>query len=531
MKTYNLNIVIILCVVSGFGLRFVYAAEAPASLDAYLESVLAYNEQLQVQIMDYEISRQAVEGARGAFEPEFVLRTQYDDTLRPNNAEELRSLGGLPFYKQRSMLYSAAVEALTASGARTRMGLDIQQLNNNLQPFRAVDQEWSSFVGLSIVQPLLKGAGKNVTLAAIRVAALESDQAYQEFRRQMMVILVGAEVSYWNLYYAQEQLRFYEESLQTVKALAADVEGRFSVGKASELEVLNAKVAVSGREAQLAVAKQSLTETVNMAVSFLGNELVGMRAAAPSPSLATETDAAVCFDKAQRFNPEYLGRQRQIAIETLRLSVAQNQGKPSLDFLGSFGVTGLSENFADAMSDVGRVQSPTWSVGLELRVPLGGGKKGKSDIHTASLRRKQAIRQLSVLRTQMRGAVENALFKVRSAQSNAVSFAKTTGLNEKLLDTELERLKAGKSSAGKILEAEQALFEARNSELENLVGVQRSLLEMDVVMGTVLEKRGIEWTRAQLAARTASLFKQQHIPDDSIVAYRQSLDSLIQQNP
>ncbi|NCF86055.1 MAG: TolC family protein, partial [Verrucomicrobiaceae bacterium] len=310
-----------------------------------------------------------------------------------------------------------------------------------------------------------------------------------------------------------------------------DVEGRFSVGKASELEVLNAKVAVSGREAQLAVAKQSLTETVNMAVSFLGNELVGMRAAAPSPSLATETDAAVCFDKAQRFNPEYLGRQRQIAIETLRLSVAQNQGKPSLDFLGSFGVTGLSENFADAMSDVGRVQSPTWSVGLELRVPLGGGKKGKSDIHTASLRRKQAIRQLSVLRTQMRGAVENALFKVRSAQSNAVSFAKTTGLNEKLLDTELERLKAGKSSAGKILEAEQALFEARNSELENLVGVQRSLLEMDVVMGTVLEKLGIEWTRAQLAARTASLFKQQHIPDDSIVAYRQSLDSLIQQNP
>lgn len=507
------------------------AAAAPASLEGYLESVLAYNEQLEVQIMDYEISRQAVDGARGVFEPEFVLRTQYDDTLRPNNAEEVRDLGGLSFYKQRSMLYSAAVEALTPSGARTRMGLDIRHLNNNLQPFTGVDHEWSSFVGLSIVQPLLRGAGKNVTLAAVRVAALESDQAYQEFRRQMMVILVGAEVSYWNLYYAQEQLRFYEESLNTVKTLAADVEGRFSVGKASELEVLNAKVAVSGREAQLAVAKQSLTETVNMALGFLGNEAVGLRAVAPNPSSATETDAVVCFEKAQRFNPEYLGRQRQIAIETLRLGVAQNQGRASLDFLGSFGVTGLSENFADAMSDIGQAQSPTWSVGLELRVPLGGGKKGKSDIQTATLRRKQAIRQLSVLRTQMRGAVENALFKVRSAQSNAISFAKTTGLNQKLLDTELERLKAGKSSADKVLEAEQALFEARNAELENLVTVQRSLLELDVVMGTVLEKRGIEWTREQLAARTASLFKQQRFADDNVVAYRESLDPLIQQNP
>ena len=99
-------------VVGGCMLNRTGAAEAPASLEGYLESVLAYNEQLEVQIMDYEISRQAVDGARGAFEPEFVLRTQYDDTLRPNNAEEIRDLGGLPFYKQRSMLYSAAVEAL-----------------------------------------------------------------------------------------------------------------------------------------------------------------------------------------------------------------------------------------------------------------------------------------------------------------------------------------------------------------------------------------------------------------------------------
>ena len=252
------------------------AVDGSIPLESYLESVLAYNEQLQVQIMDYEISRQAVDGARGAFEPEFVLRTQYDDTLRPNNAEELRNLGGLPFYKQRSMLYSAAVEALAPSGARTRVGLDIRQLDNNLQPFRAVDHEWSSFIGLSFVQPLLRGAGKNVTLAAVRVAALESDQAYQEFRRQMMVILVGAEVSYWNLYFAQEQLRFYEESLRIVQVLASDVEGRFSVGKASELEVLNAKVAVTGREAQLAVANQSLAETVNMASGFLGNETVAL---------------------------------------------------------------------------------------------------------------------------------------------------------------------------------------------------------------------------------------------------------------
>lgn len=124
-------------------------------------------------------------------------------------------------------------------------------------------------------------------------------------------------------------------------------------------------------------------------------------------------------------------------------------------------------------------------------MPLGGSKKGESDSQTATLRRKQAIRQLSVLRTQIRGAVENALFKVRSSQSNANSYAKTTGLNQKLLNTELERLKAGKSSADEVLEAEQALFEAPNGgELENLVAVQRSWLELDVVMDNRSQNRG-----------------------------------------
>ena len=505
------------------------AEEQP--LDAYLQKVLEYNDQLQVQLMDYEISRQMVEGAKAAFEPEFVLRSQYDDVSRPNNAEELRNLGGLQFFKQRSMLYSAAVEALTASGARTRVGLDVRHLNNNLQPFRAVNQEWSSFLGMSFVQPLLKGKGSDVTLAAVRVAALESDQAYQEFRRQMMVILVGAEVAYWNLYYAQEQLRFYQESLVTVKALASDVETRFEVGKGSELDALNAKVAVRSREGSVAVAEQGLQETLNMALSFVGEGLSGMNAKAPPSNIQTDYDVNASFEKAQRFNPEYIGRQRQIAIESLRLQVAENQNKPSLDFLGSFGVTGLSENFTSSLSEMGNATHPTWSVGLEFRMPLGGGKKGKSDLRTADLRRKQAIRQLSVLRSQMRGAVENALFKVRAARKNGVSLSETTGLNEKLLQTELERLKAGKSSADKILEAEQSLFEARVTELENLVNTQRALLELDVVMGVVLDKRGIEWTKDQLAVKTAALFDDQNFEETDVDAYRQSLDPIIQQNP
>lgn len=508
-----------------------WAEPTPTDLGAYLDRVLRYNEQLQVQAMDYEISRQVVVGARAAFEPELVVRGQYDDTLRPNNAEELRNLGGLPFFKQRQMLYSAAVETLTATGARTRVGLDVRHINNNLQPFRALDREWSSFLGLSFVQPLLKGAGRNVNLAALRVAALESDQAFQEYRRQTMVILIGAEIAYWNLFYAQEQQRFYEESLRTVGVLANDIAEQYAAGRATKLDALNAEVALKDREARLSVAQQALQESLNTAKGFTGEESAPVRATAPPVAATLAMDVESCFEAALRSNPEYLVRERQIAIEGLRMAVAENQRRPSLDLSGSLGFAGLSETFGDAMSDVGNARHPTWSLGVELRIPLGGGTKGKSDLETARLRRAQAIRQLGALRSQMRAAVENAIFKVRSGHANVASFSESRKLTETLLDTELEKVDAGTSSPGKVLEAEQAVFEARNVELENRLALQRALLELDVVMGVVLEKRGIDASQSQMAQKTAAMVEVNKIPPAQLETYRQAVEPIIAENP
>ena len=49
------------------------------------------------------------------------------------------------------------------------------------------ERETVTFVGLAMTQPLLRDAGKRTATAAIRVAASESEQAWQDFRRQLMV--------------------------------------------------------------------------------------------------------------------------------------------------------------------------------------------------------------------------------------------------------------------------------------------------------------------------------------------------------
>jgi len=81
-------------------------------------------------------------------------------------------------------------------------------------------------------------------LAAIRLAAFESEIAFQQYRRQLMLTLYQAEAAYWNLYFAQEQLLFFQESLAVAESILSDSRERLKAGQASELDVLEAESAL-----------------------------------------------------------------------------------------------------------------------------------------------------------------------------------------------------------------------------------------------------------------------------------------------
>lgn len=506
----------------------VSGASEPASLEDYLTRVLKHNEQLQDQIIEYEISQQVVEGSKGAFEPELVVSGEYQDTDRPNNAEEIRNLGGVQFFTQRQELYSAAVETLLVSGAQARFGMDVRRINNNLQQARLVDQEWSTFFGLSFVQPLLKGAGPDSTLLPFRIASMESDQAYQEFRRQSMVILTGAEMAFWNLYFAQQQRAFAEDSFKLATALYEDTVTRESVGKATELNVLEAQVAISAREASVGVAEQALIESQNAFLYFMGEDPgIAVGSLSPPDAARPQINLHDCLNEARVHNPQYIFRERQIQIERARLRYAANQQRPNLDLRASFGVTGLSDSLGDSLHDIGQGKHPTWSVGMEFRLPLGGGKSAKSHFTTAKLRERQAKIQLNQLQTELRGAVHNGLQKVLSTWKNVESYQRAVSVNHELLNAELEKLKLGKASNQDTLEAEEELAKSRNLELSNLILHKRAHLELEVLMGVVLINRGIDFSRKALNRRTAEIVREffpHEMTDEEIESFQRFKD-------
>ena len=91
----------------------------------------------------------------------------------------------------------------------------------------------------------------------------------------------------------------------------------------------------------------------------------------------------------------------------------------------------------------------TFAVGVEMRLPLGGGIKGRNELAAAKLRKQQALVSLKDVETQMLNAIDTAIRKVGSARQATQNYETIVNFNRNLLDTELARLAVGKVESRK----------------------------------------------------------------------------------
>ncbi len=268
--------------------------------------VLEQNEQIQARLYESEASERIARGERGIFEPALVVGADYQDTLRPNNRQQTAQLGffARPTFAERNTLYNAGLEFLLGTGAKVRTGYALRELNNNIgapetNALRLTGRQYETFVGISATQPLLKGAGIDATTAKIRLAAIASSVALQEYRRQVFLALASAEASYWDLRLAQEQATITADSVGTATRVLADNEARLEVGKGSALDVVQAQAAVASRKARLAQARQTAFDYASR-LSSLYSQFTGADTALPRAVDSPETAEPAPSHKAHQ---------------------------------------------------------------------------------------------------------------------------------------------------------------------------------------------------------------------------------------
>jgi outer membrane protein TolC len=506
------------------------------TVNELIRQVLQRNEGIQQRILEVEITRKRYNAEKGVFEPDVVASYDRVENERETTAQEARSLGNL--FKERNNIYNAGLESLVPTGARIRLGYTLRDQENNISrnPFGGnlpyLTNEFNSFLGVSATQPLLKNFGFNATLANLRLAALASEIAFQEYRRQLMILISTAEATYWNLYMAQEQMLFFKESVAVAETLVKDNRTRLQAARGSELEVLESEAGLALRKSKQSDAREKYFEAVNRLNSLYAETLgTSPVVVAVDTPLMTEVPVSYfdSFIAATELNPDYLSQQKKIASDNVRLAYAKNQRLPQLDLKASYGLNGLGETHEAALNDIERRDFPSWSVGVEFRVPLTGGIRSRNELDAAKLRQKQSLLALKEIETQIGTSLDTSMRKVRASQESVRNYETVVNYTKNLLDTQLARLEVGRVESRKVLEVEADLFEARNAMVEAQVQYRRALLELELLEGTLLKSRNLDLTKRELESKTSLLLRRGNISDEEYASFIRELQWQFQQ--
>jgi len=475
--------------------------------------VLQRNDSLQEKLLTLQANRHKYLAEKGIFEPEAFASADREVNKRQNNTLQAAAANNVSELEETNTAYNGGLEASLFSGARVKLGYNLSDLRNNVPiQFQSlgisstVGDQWQTFFGLTITQPLLKNFGPAATMAAIRVSALSSKIAFQEYRRELLTLVSSAEATYWNLYLAQEQVHLFEESVKTAGTILRDNQTRLEAGKGSALDVLEARAGLGLRQAKLEEARQKLVEAANRVLSLyaetasLTNPPVH---AVDSPAPRADTpNYQELGRKAFELNPDYLIQQEKMEQERVRLGFARNQILPEVNLKGAYGLNGLGATPGDSWGNVSRSHYPSWSVGLEFRMPIIGGMKARNELNAALLTVQASELALRSLETQMLNGMDSAWHKALSTRRSVENYRETVKYNESLMEASLVRLDAGKIESRKVLEIEADLLEARNSVAESLVRDEIAHLELEVIEGVLLQQRNLEITQKQLEAVT-----------------------------
>lgn len=469
------------------------------SLEQVVQFVVLHNPTVREARLQYLISRKEAEAQRGTFEPELFARYDRSGLERENNILQILQTGDAEF-SEKTDEYGLGIEGTFLSGGTYRLGYS---LNRNRYPD---DKEYEAFLGVSAEQPLLKGFTHGAPTAGLRAARQDRFVAFHTYRKQLMETVTTAETVYWNLALAQEQLSMMSGSVEIARKVLEDSRERLETGKITELDLMESEAELHVRLSQLADAEQSLFDSMTQLKLLLFDPQISrdQRLIAVDPVLSTglegwdpeeERDSSLKW--ALRAQPDFMVRMEELKRERIVLGFQQDQRLPELNLTGSAGFNGLGDSLSESMDGIGSFDYPTWSVGLELRIPMLLGISEKYGLEAEVLKGRLAEARLESLEYEIMNSIETLLLKVETLRSRVENARKVVEFRKLMLDAELSRMEAGKSNSRLVYAAEEELTEARRWQLESIAALREAVMQLAYFRGSVLLDNGFETIEGQ----------------------------------
>ena len=354
---------------------------------------------------------------------------------------------------------------------------------------------YSTRLGMTVTQALLRGYGTDVNMARLQQARLDVRMSEYELRGFTEFLVAEVERTYWDYALARRQIEIVEESLNVARQQLNETKELIAVGRLARAELPAVQAEVAAQEQSLIEARANkesirlqLLRLLNPAGPGIWQREVDLIHEPTLPKIELE-DVELHVAVSMRMHPILNEARLEILHGDLDVVKTKNGLLPVMDFFITLGKTGYADSLGKSIGNINE-DSYDALAGVRFNYPVFN-RDAKALHRRALLNREQAQQALENLSQLVEVDVRTAYIEVNRTKQQIDASSVTRMFDEEKLRTETEKLRVGKSTSFLVAQAQRDLLVSRIAEVRALTNHLKALIDLYRQDGSLLERRGI----------------------------------------
>jgi len=434
------------------------------------------------------------------------------------------STTGPGYIVQHQYSFQSGVAGQTVNGLQYGASILQSRTYNNVI-INTFNPYYQAILNLSVDQPLLKNAGMNAVKRQLKLALIDADSNEAQTLVDASSTIAQVEDAYWDLVAGWRNVAIQEDALKEAveqQRSAVRLAARGAIPAATAVE---SETQAANYQAQVFSAFQTVSELQTqlkaLILSDAGDPMWNANLVPSSPvqQLPSASDLAAVIALAEQKRPEVRQVSDQHRVAELDAVYARNQARPQADLVVQY----LSNGFAGILQPIPNFEAdacgnlpsgcptpppqsqgnetkafhnmwtsayPEFNIALVVNIPLENNF-ARSLKQIANQEKDQADIQKQALDQRIETEARNALQSYQSALSRLSSGSQARASAEAVYASELRRFHNGASTTFLVLQRQVELAQARGQELQAQTDLNKAVVELQRVEGTILTDNGV----------------------------------------
>jgi len=480
-----------------------WPADRTLTLTEAREFTIRNNLDIQVALIDPSISEARLTEAEAAFEAVFTTNASLASLDQPTGTNQAET--GLPVSSQvETWNVTPGIRIPLRTGGMIDISAPItrQAIDNDIPAFDD-DPDYESDLTLSVTQPLLRGAGRDVTEQQIRIAAYQQQQSEAQTRLTIIRTIAAVDRAYWRLAAARDELTVRVAQVRLAEIQLERAQRQVRAGTSAEVESVRAEAGLADARETVIIAEQALRERQRELKRIMNDPSMPMQSTTiliPDETpmeLAVDVNPDELVQRAINQRAELLDAELQILEQTATIAAAKNSMLPLVSLEYQFNVNGLGENFSEATQVETDFDFLDNRLGIQVEIPLGN-QAARSAYRQSLLRRLQLFSTRDGQAKTITKEVLDAIDSLNSTYRRVEAARERVRVNQRLAEAEVRQFNQGLRTSTEVLDAQTNLANAQTALVSSQTEYQIAQVDVAYATGTTLGRARVDWTPRNL---------------------------------